>query len=271
MVQGTSSGAGKTTLAAALCRIFSNAGMQVAPFKAQNMSRYSYNVGGLEIAVAQAMQAVAARCEITPDLNPILLKPLDDHSSKVYLRGKVHRTMSVTEYYKLATTRGLDLALGSLDRLRSRYDLVVIEGAGSPAEINIGERDIANMRIARHAGSPVVLVADIERGGSFASIVGTMSLLEEGDRSLVRGFVFNKFRGDPDMLRSGFEMLEARTGRPVLGILPMLEIALPEEDSMGDRPGGRVWNTALVDAELDTLASVVRKSLNIKAIEGFLA
>lgn len=267
MVQGTSSGAGKTTLVAALCRIFSDRGLTVAPFKSQNMSRYSYGTGGFEVAVAQAMQAVAARCEITPDINPILLKPEGNYYSQVYIHGRAHKRMHAADYYSgFALRQGLGLALESLDRLRKKYDLVIMEGAGSPAEINMEWCDIANMRIAEHARSPVLLVADIDRGGAFAGIAGTMSLLGAAHRELVRGFVFNKFRGDINILRPGFGRLEREAGRPVLGVVPMLEIGLPEEDSMGNRPGRSVDDLSGVDSELNRLSREVEKNLNVRAV-----
>ncbi|CAI8039252.1 Probable cobyric acid synthase [Geodia barretti] len=272
MVQGTSSGAGKTTMVAALCRIFADRGYSVAPFKSQNMSRYAYTTDKFEIAVAQAVQAVAARCEIMPDLNPILLKPLDDYHSQVYLLGRSYKRMHAADYYtKFALTGGLETALGSLGRLQKKHDLVIIEGAGSPAEINVAEWDIANMRIAGHAGSPVLLVADIERGGSFASIAGTMLLLEDRYRELVKGFIFNKFRGDMEILKPGFERLERETGRPVLGTVPMLDVAIPEEDSMGSRPGRSMKDLSHIDADLDRLSGAVEKSLDIGAIEGMIS
>ncbi len=265
MVQGTSSGAGKTTLAAALCRIFSDMGMSVAPFKSQNMSRYSYRSEKFEISIAQALQAVAARCEIAPDMNPILLKPIDNCRSQVFVRGHSYAAMNASEYYSFAAESGLRIAQDSLDRLMGKYDLIVLEGAGSPAEINI-KADIANMRMAEHAKAQVILVADIERGGSFASIAGTMSLLSREHQDMVGGFVFNKFRGDAGILKPGFDIIQEKTQKPVLGTVPMLDISLPEEDSMGSREGFSTDSLAGMDEELGMLAGKVKASLKMNII-----
>ncbi|MBT8173087.1 MAG: cobyric acid synthase, partial [Nitrosopumilus sp.] len=196
MIQGTSSGAGKTTLVAALCRIFSDKGINVAPFKSQNMSNFAYITPTFEISRAQAIQAIAARCEITPTLNPILLKPLGNYNSLVYLNGKRYKKMHAKDYYeKFVNTEGIKIVTKSLKTLQKKFDLVIIEGAGSPAEINLQKFDIANMRIAKKADASVLLVSDIDKGGSFASLVGTMSLIDKKYQHLVKGFIFNKFRG----------------------------------------------------------------------------
>ncbi|MFB5648657.1 MAG: cobyric acid synthase, partial [Candidatus Nitrosomaritimum aestuariumsis] len=177
MIQGTSSGAGKTTLVTALCRIFSNKGFSVAPFKSQNMSNFGYKWKGFEISRAQAIQAMAARCEITPDLNPIMLKPLGDYYSDVFLLGKKYKKMHAKQYYeKFVRSQGLKTALRSIRSLENKHDFVILEGAGSPAEINLDKFDIANMKMAEKVNSSVLLVTDIDRGGSFASIVGTLAL-----------------------------------------------------------------------------------------------
>ena len=232
MIQGTSSGAGKTTLVAALCRIFSNAGYRVAPFKSQNMSNFSYKGKNFEISRAQAIQAVAARAEITPDMNPILLKPRGNYWSSVFLRGKYYKRLHANEYYKkFVLSKGLELVSKSLHTLQKKYDLVILEGAGSPAEINLEKYDIANMGIAEKTNIPVILITDIERGGSFASIVGTLELLNKKHRKLVKGFVFNKFRGDLTILKPGFKKIKQNTGKPVFGTIPMAKFSLPEEDS----------------------------------------
>jgi len=271
MIQGTSSGAGKTTLVAALCRIFSNSGYRVAPFKSQNMSNYSYKGKDFEISRAQAMQAVAARTEITPHLNPILLKPLGDYWSSVFLQGKFYKKLHASEYYKkFVLPHGLNLASDSLKILKKKHDLIILEGAGSPAEINLEKFDIANMRIAVKANSPVILITDIERGGSFASIVGTLQLLDQKYRKLVKGFVFNKFRGDIEILKPGFRKIKQNTGKPVLGVIPMANFSLPEEDSLGVKPKAMKWNKNNIkkmDREIEKLSKLVKSSLNIKAIE----
>ncbi|MDE1766316.1 MAG: cobyric acid synthase [Thaumarchaeota archaeon] len=272
MIQGTSSGAGKTTLVTALCRIFADKGYRAAPFKSQNMSSYSYRGRGFEISRAQAIQAIAARTEISPHMNPIMLKPLGDYKSEVFVMGKRYKKMHADEYYKrFVLTKGLDIATKSLDSLRSRYDLVVLEGAGSPAEINMQKYDIANMKMAKHCSSPVILVSDIDRGGTFASLVGTLELLE--DRRLVKGYVINKFRGDPKILRPGFSFLKRKTGRPVLGTVPLLKFDIPEEDSLHANPK-QVSFTAkyikLLDREIEHLSRVVKSSLDMKAIGDLL-
>ena len=180
MVQGTASSAGKTTLVTALCRIFLEKGFSVAPFKAQNMSNYAYKGKDFEISRAQAVQALASRIEISPDLNPILLKPLGDYRSSIFLRGKFYKKMHADDYYrKFVQKNGMKTVLSSFHALEKNHDLIIIEGAGSPAEINLTQYDIANMKLAEKTKSPVILITDIERGGSFGSIVGTLSLLEK--------------------------------------------------------------------------------------------
>lgn len=271
MVQGTSSGAGKTTLVVALCRIFSDAGYNTVPFKSQNMSNYVYRGNGFEISRAQAIQAIAARCKITPDLNPILLKPRGNYYSLIYLRGKRFRKMHATEFYnKFVNTKGINLVKGSLKTLTKDHDLIILEGAGSPAEINLQKFDIANMKIAEHTKSPVLLITDIDRGGSFASIVGTLALLDKKYQKLVKGFVINKFRGDLNILKPGFSKLTQITKKPVFGVIPMTKLDLPEEDSLSGKAKGLSWNKKNVDKidrEIDKLSKLVKKSLNIKAIE----
>lgn len=265
MVQGTTSGAGKTTLVAALCRALSNRGHTVAPFKAQNMSRYAHRFGKNRISRAQAVQAMAARCDITTDINPILLDPRGDSTSDVYLEGRLHSRMSARQYYTFAKKQGLRLALGALDRLESTYDIIVIEGAGSPAEINIGAGDIANMAIAEAVGAPVIMVADIERGGAFASIVGTLALVKPSHRKLITGFVINKFRGDESILRSGYAQLQRITNKPVLGTIPMIKMRLPEEDSIG-KAQSKMPTRAVIDAESEKIAALIEERLSVPKI-----
>ena len=271
MIQGNSSGVGKTILVAALCRIFSDSGMCVAPFKSQNMSNYSYKGTNFEISRAQAIQAIGARCKITPDLNPILLKPLGNYYSMIFLQGKRFKKMHANDYYKkFVKTQGLKVVMDSLSRLKKKYDVIVIEGAGSPAEINLQKFDIANMKIAEKTHSPVLLITDIDRGGSFASIVGTLALLDKKHQKLVKGFVINKFRGDINILKPGLIKLKQNTKRQVYGTIPMTKIDLPEEDSLGVKPKPITFNkknVAKIDSEIDKLSKLVKKSLNIKAIE----
>ncbi len=274
MVQGTSSGAGKTTLVAALCRIFSDKGYSVAPFKSQNMSNFGYATPDFEISRAQAIQAIAARCQIEPDLNPIMLKPLGNYYSTVYLNGKRYKKMHAKEYYaKFVNSKGIKAATDSLSRLKKNYDLIILEGAGSPAEINLQKYDIANMQIAQKANASVLLVSDIDKGGSFASIVGTMALIEKKYQKLVKGFVFNKFRGDIDILKPGFRKLKQITKIPVLGTIPMIKMNLPEEDSLDAKPKEIAWtknNISKIDKELDKLAKTVKNNLDIKTIESMI-
>lgn len=271
MIQGTSSGAGKTTLVAALCRIFSNSGICVAPFKSQNMSNFSYKEKNFEISRAQAIQAIAARCKITPDLNPILLKPLGNYYSDIFIQGKKFKKIHAKEYYqKFVRTQGLNVVLDSFSRLKKMYDLIILEGAGSPAEINLQKFDIANMKIAEKIHSPVLLIADIERGGSFASIIGTLALLDKKYQKLVKGYVINKFRGDIKLLKPGFTKLKQNTKRPVIGTIPMISLDLPEEDSLGSKSKSFSWNKKnidKIDREVDKLSKIVKKNVNIKAIE----
>jgi adenosylcobyric acid synthase len=233
MVQGTGSHVGKSVVTAALCRIFKEMGLMVAPFKSQNMALNSFvTPDGGEIGRAQAFQAEAAGIEPTVDMNPILLKPSGDSVSQVIVRGRVFRSMSAVEYHAFKR-EALSIALESFNRLANEHDVVVIEGAGSPAEINLRENDVANMGLAEAIGAPVVLVADIDRGGVFASLVGTLELLSQSERELVAGFIVNKFRGDRRLLDPGIEMLEERTKKPVLGVLPYMAGALlSDEDSV---------------------------------------
>ena len=252
MVQGTASGVGKSLLTAALCRIFARAGHRVMPFKSQNMSlNAAVTLDGGEIGRAQAVQAEAAGVEARVDMNPILLKPEGDDRSQVIVRGAAVGTMSFREY-RAQAPRFLAIAQESLERLRSGADLVVIEGAGSPAEINLAEGEIVNMTMARVAEAPVLLVGDIDRGGVFASLVGTLALLEPVDRARVRGLIVNKFRGERALLESGLDMLTARTGLPVLGVIPHLaDLDLPAEDSLdldveGAEAGGDGLEIAVV-------------------------
>jgi len=234
MVQGTASHVGKTTIVTALCRILAQDGFRVAPFKAQNMALNSYvAIEGGEIGRAEALQAEAAGVEPSVDMNPILLKPEADARAQVVVSGRPIGSMTAREYQ----ARKDDLwptVTDALDRLRGAYDVVVAEGAGSPAEINLKQTDLSNMRIARYANAPVLLIGDIDRGGVFAALLGTLELLDPAERKLVRGLAINKFRGDRSILTPGLEMLTARTGAPILGVLPYLrDLDLPEEDSLG--------------------------------------
>ena len=274
MIQGTASSAGKTTLVTALCRIFVEKGFSVAPFKAQNMSNYAYKGKDFEISRAQAIQALASRIEISADLNPILLKPLGDYRSSVFVRGKFYKKMHADNYYvNFVQKNGMKTVLKSFHALEKKHDLIIIEGAGSPAEINLTKYDIANMKLAEKTNSPVILITDIERGGSFGSVVGTISLLEKKYQRLIKGIVFNKFRGDLDILKPGFRRLKQKTGKSVLGTIPMTKFLLPEEDSITSNSKRLVFNKQnfkKIDSEIDKLSKVVKSSLNIRAIEKLL-
>jgi len=247
MIQGTASGAGKSLLTTALCRLFARAGYRVAPFKSQNMAlNAAVAADGGEIGRAQAAQAEAAGVEPTVDMNPILLKPEADLRAQVVVRGAATVTVDFATYQTM-TGGLLDVVADSLARLRAAHDLVLIEGAGSPAEINLAASEIVNMRIARLADAPVLLVGDIDRGGVFAAIVGTLALLEPDDRARVGGVLINRFRGERRLLEPGLAMLTARTGTPVLGVVPMIpERLVPAEDSLDlDRIAGAAGDVAL--------------------------
>ena len=233
MIQGTSSSAGKSLLVAALCRCFARRGVRVAPFKAQNMSNNAAVCeDGSEIGRSQALQAVAASVQPHADMNPILLKPEGDTHSQVIVNGRPYQSLSASEYFK-RKGEFWSVVTDSIDRLREQYDLVIIEGAGSPAELNLVDVEIVNMAVARYCQSPVLLVGDIERGGVFAQLLGTLWLLSPEERALVKGLVVNKFRGDLRLFDRGVELLEERGGVPVLGVLPWIkDLRLPEEDAV---------------------------------------
>jgi len=233
LVAGTSSDAGKTVLVAGLCRWLARQGVKVAPFKAQNMSLNSFvTLDGAEIGRAQAMQAAAAGIEPSADMNPVLLKPGSDRHSQVVVLGHPEAEADAVGY-RAHAPRLRQVALDSLTRLRDAYDVVVCEGAGSPAEINLRDTDVANLGLARAAGLPVIVVGDIDRGGVFAAMYGTLALLAPADQALISGFVINKFRGAPELLDSGLAMLRRLTGRPVYGVLPWQEgLWLDAEDSL---------------------------------------
>lgn len=234
MVQGTSSDAGKSVLVTALCRIFAQDGYKVAPFKSQNMALNSFvTLDGKEIGRAQGVQAEAAGVIATSNMNPILIKPVRQNESQIVVHGKPYQNMKATAYRSQFFQIGYELIKKAYEELASEYDRIVIEGAGSPAEINLNDRELVNMRVARMTNAPVILVADIERGGVFASLVGTLQLLEPDDRQRVIGVVVNKFRGDLSLLEPGLDWFETYTGKPVLGVIPFLpNLHIDAEDSL---------------------------------------
>jgi adenosylcobyric acid synthase len=229
---GTGSDVGKSVVATALCRIFSDRGYKVAPYKAQNMSNNSgVTPEGLEMGRAQIVQAEAARIAPHVDMNPVLLKPVTQVGSQVVVLGKVHQDMSAAQYHRDKETFW-ETACGGLDRLRAANDVVVLEGAGSCAEVNLMARDIVNLKMAAYADAPVILTADIDRGGVFAQIVGTLACLSKAEQDLIAGFVINRFRGDIALFKEGVEWIEKKTGKPVFGVLPWISHHIPNEDSV---------------------------------------
>lgn len=233
MIQGTTSDAGKTTLVAALCRILKNRGVSVVPFKPQNMALNSaVTVDGGEIGRAQALQAQAAGLQPHTDMNPILIKPTSDTKAQIIIHGKAVDDMDAVVYHDYKK-HAMNAVLESYRRLQDQYDVIVVEGAGSPAEINLRDRDIANMGFAEAVDCPVIIIADIDRGGVFAHLVGTLDLLSPSEQNRVVGFVINRFRGDLSLLQSGLDWLEQKTGKPVLGVIPYIHgLVLDAEDAL---------------------------------------
>lgn len=235
MVQGTMSNAGKSLLAAGLCRIFKQDGYKVAPFKSQNMALNSFiTKEGLEMGRAQVMQAEAAGIAPSVLMNPILLKPTNDVGSQVIVNGEVLGTMSARDYFRYKK-KLVPHIMKAYETLAAENDIIVIEGAGSPAEINLKEEDIVNMGMAKMAKAPVLLVGDIDRGGVFAQLIGTVQLLEKEEQDMVKGLIINKFRGDKTILEPGVKMLEEKSGIPVVGVAPYMQIQVEDEDSLTER------------------------------------
>ncbi len=266
MIQGTGSSVGKSIICAALCRIFTQDGYNVNPFKSQNMSSNFYiTKDGLEMAVAQAMQAEACKKEPSVDMNPILLKPLTDRGSQVVISGKAFRRMNAEEYFSFKPQlkgRVADI----YEDLSKRSDIVVIEGAGSPAEINLKREDFVNMGMAKIAKAPVVLVGDIDRGGVFASLAGTMLLLDEDEKRRVKGVIINKFRGSYELLKPGLRMLEDIINVPVLGVVPYFVHSFPEEDSLCDNLRDKGHDSTDKKDQFDILADIVRENLDMAKV-----
>lgn len=260
MVQGTTSDAGKSTVVAGLCRVLARAGVPVAPFKPQNMALNSaVTVDGGEIGRAQALQALAAGLAPHTDMNPVLLKPSSDIGAQVIIHGRARMDLDARAYHAYKP-QAMAAVLESHDRLKQAYDVVLVEGAGSPAEINLRDRDIANMGFAERVDCPVVLVADIDRGGVFAHLVGTLDCLSETERARVTGFIINRFRGDIGLLQPGLEWLTARTGKPVFGVLPYLHgLHLDAEDAI---IGAQAAKRGTPDALLRVIVPVLPRISN---------
>ena len=269
MIQGTSSGAGKSTIVIGLCRIFADLGYRVAPFKAQNMSSNTHIITkkseSLKIARAQAIQAEACRRRPDVKMNPILLEPRN-YRSRVILNGKFFSEMHAKEYYETFTLqKGFPIVIEALQNLMIENEIVVIEGAGSPAEINISKYDIANMLLAKKVDAPVIIVTDIERGGCFASIVGTLMLLKPQYRRLTRGFLINKFRGDPLILKPAIASVERITRKKNFGVIPKLVFNLPPEDSLDSASTIEIPQRDR-DKEIDILANSIREKISVNEI-----
>ena len=269
MVQGTTSSAGKSILCKALCRIFKQDGMKVYPFKSQNMSsKYHKTKDGKMIAIAQALQAWAAGLEPHENMNPILLVPDSDLSSRLIINGDDSGETTSADYFRnKAVLR--EMITERYKEIESLNELVIIEGAGSPAEINLNKDDIVNMGMAKIADAPVILVTDIDRGGSFAAVYGTVMLLEQEDRRRIKGIVFNKFRGDISLLEPGIDMLEKLIDIPVVGIIPYIDLNIEDEDTLTDKTkkcedGSQTRDE--LEEELEKLAEVVRANIDMDII-----
>lgn len=274
MVQGTSSGAGKSTIVIALCRIFSNLGYKVSPFKAQNMSSKIHIISNVyRISKIQAIQAFAARKELEWRINPVLLVPLGNDKSNVFVAGKFLEAMSAIKYYnEFVLAKGFPIVLDAVNKLKNENDIIIIEGAGSPAEINIAKYDIANMLLAEKINSPVILVSDIERGGCFASIFGTIKLLKIKHQRLIKGFIINKFRGDENILEDAIRFIECRTKVNNIGIIPKFEFFLPPEDSLDGTNNDNLKNLKKfsskkkMNEQIDLLAATIGTRINVEYI-----
>lgn len=239
MIQGTTSNAGKSITVAGLCRIFKQDGYRVAPFKSQNMALNSFiTKDGLEMGRAQAVQAEACGIEPNVNMNPILLKPTNDVGSQVIVNGEVWGNMSAKDYFK-NKTKLVPSIMKAFNALAAENDIIVIEGAGSPAEINLKDNDIVNMGMAKMASAPVLIVGDIDRGGVFASLYGTIALLDDDEKNIVKGMIINKFRGDKSILKPGLDMIENLTKKPVVGVMPYINVDIDDEDSLSERLSDR--------------------------------
>lgn len=268
MIQGTTSSAGKSFITTALCRIFKQDGYKVCPFKAQNMTSISFTTKEhLEMGGAQAVQAEAAMIEPDVRMNPILLKPMGEKNIQVILNGREYKSVKYYHNFKEEMTPYL---LNSYNSLANEYDIIVIEGAGSPAEINLRDQDIANMGMARLVDAPVIIVGDIDRGGVFASLAGTMLLLEDEDKKRVKGAIINKFRGSLDILKPGIDMFYDMVELEVLGVVPYLDVDIDEEDSLSESLRNRNTVNSIDpnyrNEQYNKLADAVRNSIDMEKI-----
>jgi len=275
MIQGTSSGAGKSTLVIALCRIFSDMGYKVCPFKAQNMTSNFHLLKEKKslkrMARIQAVQAMAARTEPDIRMNPVLLKPLGSNLSEIILGGLKNLNMTAEDYYNsFVLQKGFPKVLQDLESLRNENDLIMIEGAGSPAEINLSNYDIANMILAEKTNSKVLLVADIERGGCFAAIVGTIKLLPARQRKFVEGVIINKFLGQKSILNKAITSVEKMTKKNVVGVIPKTEFNIPNEDSLDQKRSKPLYSKGYLDEQIDFVASTFRENTDMKYLLNIL-
>ena len=275
MIQGTSSGSGKSTLVIALCRIFSDLGYRVSPFKAQNMTSNFHFVKQKKslrkMAGIQAVQATAARIEPDIRMNPVLLRPLGDNLSEIILGGIGNLKLTAEDYYKsFVLQKGFPKVLQDLDSLRKENDLILIEGAGSPAEINLLNYDIANMILAERTNSKVLLVADIERGGCFAAIVGTIKLLPARQRKFVKAIIINKFLGQKSILNNAIVQVEEMTKRKVMGVIPKIQFDIPSEDSLDQKRAKSSYSKRYLDEQINIVASTFRKNTDMQYLLNIL-
>ena len=269
MIQGTTSSAGKSLFCTGLCRIFKKKGLKVVPFKSQNMSSIFFTTAdGKKISSAQALQARAAGIEPRPEMNPILLIPKTDVGSKVIILGEEQKEMKAREYFEYKKTCK-PMILETFQKLEKENDIVVIEGAGSPAEINLNQNDIVNMGMAEMADAPVLLIADIDRGGVFAQLYGTVMLLPEKDRKRIKGMIINKFRGDKSLLDPGIKMIEDLVKIPVIATIPYMHLELADEDSLIDddkKCNTQTQSDAELEKELDKLAALIEENSDMDFI-----
>ncbi len=269
MIQGTTSSAGKSLFCTGLCRIFKKKGLKVVPFKSQNMSSIFFTTAdGKKISSAQALQARAAGIEPRPEMNPILLIPKTDVGSKVIILGEEKKEMKAREYFEYKKTCK-PMILETFQKLEKENDIVVIEGAGSPAEINLNQNDIVNMGMAEMADAPVLLIADIDRGGVFAQLYGTVMLLPEKDRKRIKGMIINKFRGDKSLLDPGIKMIEDLVKIPVIATIPYMHLELADEDSLIDddkKCNTQAQSDAELEKELDKLAALIEENSDMDFI-----